>query len=182
MRRTERTRLTLRPRRDERPDKFLARVFGIGLLGSGLLVVAFSLTNIRFLKVLAPLLGFYALALAGILLPIGYFISRTSYRLTGEHLVVVTPLGRQRVRASQVLAVRRVGYQLPLALGRQGDTVLPGYYHQHFHWRGLSVEAITGASRGAGILLILRHRRALLLNPEDPLPLLRWKRRGKSMR
>lgn len=39
----------------------------------------------------------------------------------------------------------------------------------------IPVEAFVGARRGEGVLLVLKEGRGLLLNPEDPRPLLAWK-------
>jgi hypothetical protein len=37
------------------------------------------------------------------------------------------------------------------------------------------VEALVGARRGEGVLLVLKDGTGLLLNPEDPKPLISWK-------
>jgi hypothetical protein len=61
---------------------------------------------------------------------------------------------------------------------------MPGYYRMRFRFRtsafpqGLPVEALVGARRGEGVLLVLRSGTGLplnLLNPEDPKPLISWK-------
>jgi hypothetical protein len=66
-----------------------------------------------------------------------------------------------------------------LALGPKAE--MPGYYRMRFRFRtsafpqGLPVEALVGARRGEGVLLVLRSGTGLLLNPEDPRLLLAWK-------
>ncbi len=40
------------------------------------------------------------------------------------------------------------------------------------------MEALVGARRGEGVLLVLKDGTGLLLNPEDPRPLLAWKEGG----
>lgn len=56
---------------------------------------------------------------------------------------------------------------------------MPGYHRRQFHLGqplgGLPVKAYVGRRQGEGVLLVLKKGLGLLLNPEDPLPLLRWK-------
>jgi hypothetical protein len=58
---------------------------------------------------------------------------------------------------------------------------MPGYYRDAppvqnpAFPQGLPVEALVGARRGEGVLLVLKDGTGLLLNPEDPRLLLAWK-------
>ncbi|MEN2981859.1 MAG: hypothetical protein ABDH20_04605 [Thermus sp.] len=52
---------------------------------------------------------------------------------------------------------------------------MPGYHRRRLRLEGLPVEALVGARRGEGVLLVLKEGKGLLLNPVDPRPLLAWK-------
>jgi hypothetical protein len=102
------------------------------------------------------------------------------YVLEGPFLAIHHAWGQRRVHRSEVAAVVPTAYALPLlALGPKAE--MPGYYRMRFRFRtpafpqGLPVEALVGARRGEGVLLVLKNGTGLLLNPEDPKPLISWK-------
>ncbi|SDF07962.1 hypothetical protein SAMN04488243_1244 [Thermus arciformis] len=108
------------------------------------------------------------------------FPERLFYEIQGPFLVIHHPLGKRQVHRSEVAAAVATAYALPLlAFGPKAE--MPGYYRVRFRLRtvafpqGLPVEAFVGARRGEGVLLVLKDGTGLLLNPEDPKPLLAWK-------
>lgn len=110
---------------------------------------------------------------------VAYWLSdlpqRLSYELQGPVLTIHYPFGHLTVHRSEVEEVKLVSYVLSWWT-RRGETSMPGYhYRKRLRLSNLSTEAFVGARRGEGVLLRLKSGSGLLINPEDPLPLLKWK-------
>ncbi len=175
--------MRLEPLRDGNPKPLFLAVylFSVGALAALVLVVPEELRLFLFglLLVEIPLTGALLYWIAG-------FPERLHYGLGGDLLVVHEPLGRHEVWRADVLQALPVRYRLPLFYKGQG-TSLPGCHTRkgvplaRFNPepyppglpRDIPVEAYVGAREGWGVLLLLKGR-ALLLNPEDPRPLLGW--------
>ncbi|RTH20309.1 hypothetical protein [Thermus scotoductus] len=174
--------MRLHPKREGNPRGFFLGIFILATLAA-LGVVFWSLWEdpeslpllLALLLLEIPLTGAFLLWLSS--LP-----GRLSYELAGPVLTVHLPFGRRSVHRSEVTEVRLLHYTLPWWSYRyKGEASMPGYHHRKFRLSpqsypgGLPVEAFVGARRGEGVLLVLKNGSGLLLNPEDPPPLLKWK-------
>ncbi|WP_337845586.1 hypothetical protein [Thermus sp.] len=176
--------MRLEPRRDGNPKPLLLAAY---LLGLGLLALS-ALAAPEEVRPLVSVVVFLEALLMGALV---YWIAsspeRLHYQLGGDLLVVHGPLRGREVRRADVLRAFPVKYRLPFPWRKGQGTSLPGFHTR----RGIPlgrfafeppppglpkdtpVEAYVGAGKGDGVLLLLRGR-ALLLNSEDPRPLLEW--------
>ncbi|MCX7848828.1 hypothetical protein [Thermus sp.] len=162
------------PRRDGNPRRYFLGLFLLALLVTG-----------GSLALLLPGRGEYLLPLLGLLLAdllflLGLFLwlarlpEELGYELQGPWLTVRFPFGQRRVHRQEVVEVRPLAYALP-GWTRRGEVAMPGYHRRRLRLEGLPVEALVGARRGEGVLLVLKEGKGLLLNPVDPRPFLAWK-------
>ena len=171
--------MRLQPKRDGNPRLLFLGLFALSTLALlGVVFLAFQedSESLPFLLALIlleiPLMGAFFFWLSS--LPQRFF-----YQLEGPVLTVHLPSRRLTVHRSEVAEIRPLAYTLPW-IGRRykGESSMPGYHHRKFrlsqHLGDLPVEAYVGARRGEGVLIVLKSGSGLLLNPEDPLPLLRW--------
>ncbi|WP_018111909.1 hypothetical protein [Thermus igniterrae] len=166
--------MRLAPRRDGNPRPFFLGLLALTLLATagGMLLLAWETPEAL------PLLLALALLELPILIGLFLWLSRLPqelyYELQGPTLTVHFPFGKRLVHRSQVAEVRPIAYALPWWT-RRGESAMPGYHRRRWRLGGKPVEVYVGARRGEGVLLVLKSGEGLLLNPEDPKPLLRWK-------
>jgi hypothetical protein len=172
--------MRLTPKRDGNPRGLFLALYLASLLAL-LAVAAAAEASER--PLLLALVVADGLLMGALFLWLAGFPERLFYELQGPFLGVHHPLGKRQVHRSEVAAALPTAYALPLlALGPKAE--MPGYYRVRFRLRtaafpkGLPVEAFVGARRGEGVLLVLKDGTGLLLNPEDPKPLLAWKEGG----
>jgi len=170
-------RTRLEPKRDGNPKALLLALYLASLLALGFLLVTTEASERTFLLALVAV---DALVMGALFVWLAGLPEKLFYVLEGPFLAIHHAWGQRRVHRSEVAAVVPTAYALPLlALGPKAE--MPGYYRMRFRFRtpafpqGLSVEALVGARRGEGVLLVLRSGTGLLLNPEDPRLLLAWK-------
>jgi hypothetical protein len=170
-------RTRLEPKRDGNPKALLLALYLASLLALGFLLVTTEASERTFLL---ALVAADALVMGALFLWLAGFPQKLFYVLEGPFLAIHHAWGQRRVHRSEVAAVVPTAYALPLlALGPKAE--MPGYYRMRFRFRtpafpqGLPVEALVGARRGEGVLLVLKNGTGLLLNPEDPKPLISWK-------
>ncbi|WP_038058679.1 hypothetical protein [Thermus amyloliquefaciens] len=168
--------MRLLPKRDGNPRRLFLRLFVLLVLATLGVAVALALEKPESLPLLLGLL-LLELPLVGALLHgLASLPQRFFYELRGPVLTLHLPFGRRVVHRAEVKEVRPLAYALPRWVYRhKGETSMPGYHHRYLRLEGLPVEAFVGARRGEGVLLVLKEGRGLLLNPEDPKPLLSWK-------
>ncbi|WP_022797541.1 hypothetical protein [Thermus islandicus] len=172
--------MRLTPKRDGNPKGLFLAIYLASLLA--LLAVA-AMAEASERPFFLALVAADGLVMGALFLWLKGFPERLFYELQGPFLGVHHPLGKRQVHRSEVAAAGLTAYALPLfAFGPKAE--MPGYYRVRFHLRtpafpqGLPVEAFVGAKRGEGVLLVLKDGTGLLLNPEDPRPLLAWKEGG----
>ena len=170
-------RTRLEPKRDGNPKALLLALYLASLLALGFLLVTTEASERTFLLALVAV---DALVMGALFVWLAGLPEKLFYVLEGPFLAIHHAWGQRRVHRSEVAAVVPTAYALPLlALGPKAE--MPGYYQMRFRFRtptfpqGLPVEALVGARRGEGVLLVLRSGTGLLLNPEDPRLLLAWK-------
>jgi len=170
-------RARLEPKRDGNPKALLLALYLASLLALGSLAAMAEASERTFLLALVAV---DALVMGALFLWLAGLPEKLFYVLEGPFLWVHHAWGGRRVHRSEVAAAVPTAYALPLfTLGPKAE--MPGYYRVRFRLRtpafpqGLPVEAFVGARRGEGVLLVLRDGTGLLLNPEDPKPLLAWK-------
>lgn len=168
--------MRLLPRRDGNPKRFFLGLFALFLLAT---LGASAVLAQEKPESLPLLLGFLLLELPVVGVLVYWLASlpqRFFYELRGPVLTLHLPFGHRSVHRSQVKEVRLLAYALPWWSYRyKGESSMPGYHHRRLRLEGLPVEAFVGARRGEGVLLVLKEGKGLLLNPEDPRPLLSWK-------
>lgn len=166
--------MRLTPRRDGNPRPFFLGLFAFALLATAGTIGLLAWEAPEAL----PLLLGLALVELPLLLGLFLWLSRLPeglyYELQGPTLAVHFPFGKRLVHRSEVAEVRSVTYTLPRWTHR-GESSMPGYHRRRWRLEGRPVEAYVGARRGEGVLLVLKEGKGLLLNPEDPGPLLSWK-------
>jgi hypothetical protein len=170
-------RTRLEPKRDGNPKALLLALYLASLLALGFLLVTTEASERTFLLALVAV---DALVMGALFVWLAGLPEKLFYVLEGPFLAIHHAWGQRRVHRSEVAAVVPTAYALPLlALGPKAE--MPGYYRMRFRFRtpafpqGLPVEALVGARRGEGVLLVLKNGTGLLLNPEDPRLLLAWK-------
>jgi hypothetical protein len=170
-------RTRLEPKRDGNPKALLLALYLASLLALGFLLVTTEASERTFLLALVAV---DALVMGALFVWLAGLPEKLFYVLEGPFLAIHHAWGQRRVHRSEVAAVVPTAYALPLlALGPKAE--MPGYYRMRFRFRtpafpqGLPVEALVGARRGEGVLLVLKDGTGLLLNPEDPKPLISWK-------
>ncbi|WP_117237732.1 hypothetical protein [Thermus sediminis] len=163
-------RARLEPKRDGNPKALLFALYLASLLALGFFATTVEASERPFLLALAAA---NALFMGAFFLWLGGFPEKLFYALEGSFLRVHHPFGERGVHRSEVASIRLVSYALPF-LAPSPNTQMPGYYRLNFRLEGLPVEALVGARRGEGVLLVLKDGTGLLLNPEDPKPLLSW--------
>jgi hypothetical protein len=170
-------RTRLEPKRDGNPKALLLALYLASLLALGFLLVTTEASERTFLLALVAV---DALVMGALFVWLAGLPEKLFYVLEGPFLAIHHAWGQRRVHRSEVAAVVPTAYALPLlALGPKAE--MPGYYRMRFRFRtpafpqGLPVEALVGARRGEGVLLVLKNGTGLLLNPEDPKPLISWK-------
>ncbi|RTI52194.1 hypothetical protein CSW14_09385 [Thermus scotoductus] len=168
--------MRLHPKRDGNPKRSFLRFFVLSTLALlGLTFLAFQDAS-ESLTLLVTLLVLGVLLLGAFLLWFSSLPERLSYELAGSVLTIHLPFGHRVVHRSEVAEVRPLSYALSRRIYRhKGEASMPGYHRKRLRLEGLPVEALVGARRGEGVLLVLKNGSGLLLNPEDPLPLLKWK-------
>jgi hypothetical protein len=167
----------LEPKRDGNPKALLLALYLASLLALGFLAATAEASEKPFLLALVAV---DALVMGALFVWLAGLPEKLFYVLEGPFLAIHHAWGQRRVHRSEVAAVVPTAYALPLlALGPKAE--MPGYYRMRFRFRtpafpqGLPVEALVGARRGEGVLLVLKNGTGLLLNPEDPKPLISWK-------
>jgi hypothetical protein len=170
-------RTRLEPKRDGNPKALLLALYLASLVALGFLLVTTEASERTFLLALVAV---DALVMGALFVWLAGLPEKLFYVLEGPFLAIHHAWGQRRVHRSEVAAVVPTAYALPLlALGPKAE--MPGYYRMRFRFRtpafpqGLPVEALVGARRGEGVLLVLKNGTGLLLNPEDPKPLISWK-------
>jgi hypothetical protein len=170
-------RTRLEPKRDGNPKALLLALYLASLVALGFLLVTTEASERTFLLALVAV---DALVMGALFVWLAGLPEKLFYVLEGPFLAIHHAWGQRRVHRSEVAAVVPTAYALPLlALGPKAE--MPGYYRMRFRFRtpafpqGLPVEALVGARRGEGVLLVLKDGTGLLLNPEDPKPLISWK-------
>lgn len=171
--------MRLLPRRDGNPRRFFLGLFALSLLATFGAAAALALQKPESFPLLLSLLLLELPVVGALLYWLASLPQRLFYELRGPVLTLHLPFGRRSVYRSEVREVRPLAYTLPWWSHRhKGETSMPGYHHRKLRLEGLPVEAFVGARRGEGVLLVLKEGRGLLLNPEDPQPLLSWKEEG----
>jgi hypothetical protein len=170
-------RTRLEPKRDGNPKALLLALYLASLVALGFLLVTTEASERTFLLALVAV---DALVMGALFVWLAGLPEKLFYVLEGPFLAIHHAWGQRRVHRSEVAAVVPTAYALPLlALGPKAE--MPGYYRTRFRFRtpafpqGLPVEALVGARRGEGVLLVLKDGTGLLLNPDDPKPLISWK-------
>jgi hypothetical protein len=170
-------RTRLEPKRDGNPKALLLALYLASLVAL-LAVAATAEASER--PLFLALVAVDALVMGALFVWLAGLPEKLFYVLEGPFLAIHHAWGQRRVHRSEVAAVVPTAYALPLlALGPKAE--MPGYYRMRFRFRtpafpqGLPVEALVGARRGEGVLLVLKNGTGLLLNPEDPRLLLAWK-------
>jgi hypothetical protein len=170
-------RTRLEPKRDGNPKALLLALYLASLVALGFLLVTTEASERTFLLALVAV---DALVMGALFVWLAGLPEKLFYVLEGPFLAIHHAWGQRRVHRSEVAAMVPTAYALPLlALGPKAE--MPGYYRMRFRFRtpafpqGLPVEALVGARRGEGVLLVLKDGTGLLLNPEDPKPLISWK-------
>ena len=169
--------MRLHPKRDGNPKGLLLALYLVSLLALLAVAATAQAPERPFLLALVAADG---LIMGALFLWLAGFPQKLFYTLEGPFLTVHHALGQRRVHRKEVVALEFMAYALPLFAHRP-KAEMPGYYRVRFHLRtpafpqGLPVEAFVGARRGEGVLLVLKDGTGLLLNPEDPRPLLAWK-------
>ena len=173
-------RARLEPKRDGNPKALLLALYLASLVAL-LAVAATAEASER--PLFLALVAVDALVMGALFVWLAGLPEKLFYVLEGPFLAIHHAWGQRRVHRSEVVAVVPTAYALPLlALGPNAE--MPGYYRMRFRFRtpafpqGLPVEALVGARRGEGVLLVLKSGTGLplnLLNPEDPKPLISWK-------
>ncbi|WP_003046271.1 hypothetical protein [Thermus aquaticus] len=170
-------RTRLEPKRDGNPKVLLFALYLASILALGFLAATAEASERTFLLALVAV---DALVMGALFVWLAGLPEKLFYVLEGPFLAIHHAWGQRKVHRSEVAAVVPTAYALPLlALGPKAE--MPGYYRMRFRFRtpafpqGLPVEALVGARRGEGVLLVLKDGTGLLLNPEDPKPLISWK-------
>jgi hypothetical protein len=170
-------RTRLEPKRDGNPKALFLALYLASLVAL-LAVAATAEASER--PLFLALVAVDALVMGALFVWLAGLPEKLFYVLEGPFLAIHHAWGQRRVHRSEVAAVVPTAYALPLlALGPKAE--MPGYYRMRFRFRtpafpqGLPVEALVGARRGEGVLLVLKDGTGLLLNPEDPKPLISWK-------
>ncbi len=170
-------RARLEPKRDGNPKALLFALYLASLVALGFLAATAEASEKPFLL---ALVAAGALVIGALFVWLAGLPEKLFYVLEGPFLAIHHAWGQRRVHRSEVAAVVPTAYALPLlALGPKAE--MPGYYRMRFLFRtpafpqGLPVEALVGARRGEGVLLVLKDGTGLLLNPEDPRLLFAWK-------
>ncbi|GLV48224.1 hypothetical protein TJA_13800 [Thermus sp. LT1-2-5] len=166
--------MRLLPRREGNPRRFFLKLLALALFLHALALFLSVQENPEGLPLLAALLLLELPLAVALLYGISRIPERFYYELEGPTLTVHLPFGRRVVHVAQVEAVRPLAYALPWWTWR-GEVAMPGYHRRRLKLLGRPAEAMVGASRGEGVLLLLKDGTALLLNPLDPRPLLFWK-------
>lgn len=166
--------MKLHPKRDGNPRRFFLVLLLFSLLALGGVVLLAAREDPESLPLLLGILMVDLFLMGSLLYWLMGFPQRLFYELNGPVLVVHCPLGRRTVHRSEVAEVKPLTFALPWCT-LQGEVSMPGYHRKRLRLEGLPVEALVGARRGEGVLLVLKNGSGLLLNPEDPLPLLKYK-------
>ncbi|MBW6394118.1 MAG: hypothetical protein ABWJ63_01920 [Thermus sp.] len=166
--------MKLHPKRDGNPRRFFLVLLLFSLLALGGVVLLAAREDPESLPLLLGILLVDLFLMGALLYWLLGFPQRLFYDLNGPVLTVHHPLGRRTVHRSEVAEVRLLTFALPWWT-LQGEVSMPGYHRKRLRLEGLPVEALVGARRGEGVLLVLKNGSGLLLNPEDPFPLLKWK-------
>lgn len=166
--------MRLYPRREGNPRRFFLALFLLLLSALGGVILMAAREDPANLPLLLGFLLVDLFLTGGLLYWLSGFPQRLFYELNGPVLTVHQPLGPRTVHRSEVVEVRLLSFALPW-WSLRGEVSMPGFHRRRLRLEGLPVEAFVGARRGEGVLLVLKNGAGLLLNPEDPLPLLRWK-------
>lgn len=166
--------MKLQLKRDGNPRRFFLVLFLLSLLALGGVILLAAQEDPESLPLLLGILLVDLFLMGGLFYWLSGFSQRLFYELNGPVLTVHQPQGRRTVHRSEMAEVRHLSFALP-GWSLRGEVSMPGYHHRKLRLLGLPVEAFVGARRGEGVLLVLKGGSGLLLNPEDPVPLLRWK-------
>ncbi|GAA5334101.1 MULTISPECIES: hypothetical protein [Thermus] len=164
----------MEPKREGNPRRFFLGLLALALLLHALALFLMAQEDPEGLPLLAALLLLEFSLTAALLYAVSRLPERLYYELDGNTLTVHLPFGRRVVHRAQVEAVRPLAYALPWWAWK-GEAAMPGYHRRRLRLEGRPVEALVGARRGEGVLLLLKDGKGLLLNPLDPTPLLSWK-------
>jgi len=169
--------MRLEPRREGNPRRFFLGLLALALLLHALALFLFAQEDPEGLPLFAALLLLELPLTAALLYAVSRLPERFYYELEGPTLAVHLPFGRRVVHVGEVEAVRPWRYALPWWTWK-GEAAMPGYHRRRLRLLGRPAEALVGARRGEGGLLLMKDGTALLLNPLDPRPLLFWKERA----